>query len=76
MEEPTVTQRPRRQAAKLISAVEKAGGFVLDCGCLAACSAVSLRRLMEWTSPEAVIELRAALTAAHDHPVEEPHSAE
>lgn len=64
-------ERPRRRAAKLIAAAEKAGGFVLSCGCFIPCSAGGLRRMMESTSPEAVIELARELATGHEHQVEE-----
>lgn len=64
-------ERPRRRAAKLIAAVERNGGFLLSCGCLVPCAAGSLRRLMEWTSPEIVIELAVELASGHEHSAEE-----
>lgn len=61
MEKENVAERPRRRAARIIRQVEDRGGFPLACGCVLAAKANEIRRLMELTGPETVLEIAASL---------------
>jgi len=61
MEKASVEERPRRRAARVIRQVEVHGGFPLSCGCVLSCSAVEMRRLMELTGPETILEIATLL---------------
>jgi hypothetical protein len=60
MEAKTI-ERPRKKAARIIKQIEAHGGFPLACGCVLSASAMEMRRLMELTSPETILEIANSL---------------
>jgi len=61
---------PRKRAVGVIKEIEMRGGFVLKCGCIIACRASEIRRLLAISSPEAIIEIAIEIQNS-DHPKQE-----
>ena len=57
MEKEKVVEQPRRKAVLIIKQLEAIGGFYLECGCFVASNANEMRRLMEITGPEVILEI-------------------
>jgi len=59
-------ESPSRKASKMISKVEKDGGYVLKCGCFVAARSVELRKMVMNCGPEAVIDVEAEVFRGHE----------
>jgi hypothetical protein len=57
----------RQKAAKAIARTEKDGGYALRCGCFVHVRAPDLRRLLEMSGPQAVLDVEREVRTSHEH---------